>query len=369
MWKWENSTNHTRDYYLEPSDIACDSYNRYEEDFDLAVELNNNAIRISIEWARLEPTEGKFDEKEFEHYKKVLTAAKERNLKTYVTLHHFTNPVWFSDLGGWTSRKSPFYFSRYAKKCAQELGDLIDAFLTINEPQVILLMSYATGKWPPNKKNPLLTIIAYINLTLSHRSAYDSIKAVSHRYKVGPVMQISWYEDSKKKLSIIGGITSKILYWFNCDMHLLPLLGKSDFIGINYYFTNIIRNVRRHNPDAFLNDMGWWINPEGMEKVLVDLKRFKLPIYVTENGLADSKDRIREEFIKAMLIACARAIKKGAPLEGYFHWSLLDNFEWHHGFWPRFGLVEIDRENNLKRIPRKSFAVYAKICKTGKIEW
>ena len=365
-WEWEQSKG-DREYPLEPSGIACDSYNRYEEDFDLCVKLNNNAVRISVEWARLEPREGEFSEAEFAHYKKVLKSAKDRNLKTFVTLHHFTNPIWFAKKGRWESYKSAHFFARYAKKCAQEFGDLVDVYLTINEPQVYTLMSYMSGIWPPCKKSFLMSLLVQINLMRAHRKAYDAIKSVNPKYQVGIVKNIVWYETLSSKYHIFDQFGVAFMNFIGSGFFLIPIHKKLDLIGLNYYFTSRIGNLRVKNPDNITSDLGWWIYPKGLEKILIDLKKYNLPIYITENGLADAKDEKREEFIKSMLTSCANAIKAGVPLKGYFHWSLLDNYEWHHGFWPRFGLVDVDRESassagKLKRTPRKSFYYYADIC-------
>jgi beta-glucosidase len=366
-WAWENEPPKDRGSQREPSDGACDSYNRYEEDFDLCKKLNNNAVRLSIEWARIEPEEGKFSKKELDHYREVLKAAKKRGLQTFVTLHHFTNPLWFSKKGDWRTGKSAFYFARYAQKVAKELDLHIDKYLTINEPQVLALMSYTLGMWPPCKKNPLYSLQVQINTIRAHRKAYDAIKKESSK-PVGIVKNVVWYEPAKGGFKPLNYLVAKFLYWLNNDFFLRPVLGKSDILGVNYYFTNRIKNFRLNNPDAMvLSDMRWWVNPAGLEKVLLDLRKYNIPLYITENGIADAQDRLRPDFIRSMLISCAKAIEKNVPLKGYFHWSLLDNFEWHHGYWPRFGLVEIDRDNNLKRTPRKSFKYYAQICKSGKI--
>lgn len=368
-WEWEQRTPKTEDNNPEPSGIACDSYNRYEEDFKLAKKLNQNAIRISVEWARIEPQEGVFDQKEIEHYQKVLQSAQEQGLKTYVTLHHFTNPIWFSKLGGWTSMKSAFYFARYAKKCAENFNGWVDTFLTINEPQVYALMSYTVGTWPPNKKNYWYSLIVQINFMRAHRAAYDAIKEVK-AVPVGIVNNIVWYEIHNKKFHVgwlLETLIAKLLFFLNTDFFMKPILNKTDVIGLNYYFTNRIKGFGLSNPNAFVSDLNWWIDPKGLENVLLYLKKYNKDIFITENGLADSQDRIRSEFINVMLTACANAIDKAVPLKGYFHWSLLDNYEWHHGFWPRFGLVEIDRSNDLKRKPRKSAEFYARICKENKI--
>jgi len=366
-WEWEKDKPDDRQFPLEPSGVACDSYNRYSEDFDLCKELNNNAVRISLPWNRIEPGEGRFNRSEIEHYRKVLQAAKDRGLKTFVTLHHFTNPLWFAGKGGWTNFKSPQYFKNYAKKCAKEFGGLVDAFLTINEPQVYALMSYTNGMWPPNKRNYFLSLIVQINLLRAHIDAYKAIKSVGN-FTVGLVKNIVWFEPHPTEATFLDKAICKFLYFLNCDLFLKPIGKNIDLLGLNYYFTTRISHGRVKNLDDVISDLGWWINPMGLEKILLDLKRFKFPIYITENGIADAKDIRRKKFIHDMLVSCYKAIAKGVDLRGYFHWTLIDNYEWHQGFWPKFGLVEIDKKNGLARIPRKSFYYYANICKDNKIE-
>ena len=364
-WEWEHNKKRGQKYPLEPSGIACDSYNRYEEDFDLCKKLANNAVRLSVEWARIEPQPGKFDQRELDHYKKVLTAAHERGLKTFVTLHHFTNPLWFSKKGGWINLKAPWYFARYAKVCAKELGPLTDAFLTINEPQCYALMGYTIGMWPPQKINPVYSLICQINFMRSHNKAYDAIKSVNN-YTVGLVKNIVWWETYDKNPHFWDRWAAKFLYYLNSDFFIYPILKNLDILGLNYYFTNQVKNLKAVHPTGIVSNLNWWVNPEGLRDVLLYLKKYKVPVYITENGLADSDDKIRKSFIKAMLIACQEAMQQGAQLEGYFHWSLIDNFEWHEGYWPKFGLVAIDRKT-LERKPRKSFYYYAEICHNNEV--
>ena len=370
-WYWENR-NRTGEpewkakWPLEPSLMACDSYNRYEEDFDLCVKLNNNAVRFSIEWARIEPVEGVFDHNEIEHYKKVLRAAKIRNLKTFVTLHHFTSPIWLANIGGWLNPKVVDYFARYSKKCAEEFGDLVDIWLTINEPQVYNLISHLYGRWPPQARNPLKVLKVQQNQIKAHIKAYDEIKTVGN-YKVGIVRNINWFAGFIWPLN-------KIFYYLNSYVFLNAIKSKMDLIGLNYYFTQV-RNLKwiLHIDGRFphgrypLSDKSWSLNPTGIEQILLGLKKYGVPIYITENGLADQKDKFRVWYMNQILKYCARAMAKGVPLRGYFHWSLIDNYEWADGYLPRFGLVEIDRENGLKRLPRPSFYFYANICRTGRI--
>ena len=375
-WIWEHR-NRLKDsnnlfinrsmWPLEPSLEACGSYHRFEEDFDLAAELNNNAIRFGVEWARIEPAPGMFDEKEIRHYKKVLKAAKDRGLKTFVTLHHFTSPVWLTNRGGWMSLKTPKLFARYAGKCAEEFGDLVDVYLTINEPQVYAMVSFLAGKWPPQSTNPVKADVIQINMIRAHNQAYKAIKKVGN-YTVGIVKHVAWYEKSPESASPLDTALAALLRFLNTDYFLRPIKKNLDVLGLNFYFSNYVKYFNpRYNPDDKFSDTGWWLGTFGLKKVLLSLKKYKLPIYITESGLADAQDRHRAKYIKDILWQCAEALEEGAPLRGYFHWSLLDNYEWADGFWPRFGLVEIDRENNLQRKPRPSFYKYAKICKSGTI--
>ncbi len=365
-WYWEQNKPKNRKWPLEPSNKACNSYNLYSTDFDLCKKLNNNAVRISVEWARLEPKQGTFSKKEFNHYKKVLKDAKNKGLKTFVTLHHFTSPLWFYKKYGWHNPKSAKLFAIYAKKCAKEFGDLIDYYITINEPQVYLYMSYLKGVWPPSKKNPFLAFITNLNFMYAHSLSYKAIKSVNSDYAVGIVKNIAWYEP-KNKYNLLDLIVSKFLYFLGADSLLLPIKKYLDFIGLNYYFSNRINFFKNANPNDIVSDLGWWIYPKGLEHVLISLKKYNLPIYITENGLADSKDALRIKFIKSMLQSCLNAINKGVKLKGYFYWSLLDNYEWHEGFWPKFGLVHVNLKT-FKRTPRKSFYYYSKIAKLNSLK-
>jgi beta-glucosidase len=363
--EWEKRKKPSNKYPLEQSGIACDSYTRYEEDFELCKKLNNNCVRISLAWNRLEPKEDFFDMKEVEHYRKVLVCARDKGLKTFVTLHHFTNPTWFSKKGGWTTYSAPKTFADYAKFCARNFGDLTDYYITINEPQVYALMSYTNGTWPPNKRNPILSLICQINFIRAHKLAYRAIKAITDK-PISIAKNIVWY-DTAHDGKFIDSVLAKFLFFLNCDFFLKPIKNYLDFIGVNFYFTTHFKNLQIHNKDDWLSDMGWWINPKGLENVLLALKKYRKPIVITENGTADSKDSFRTCFLTEMLTACHKAIKRGVDLHGYCHWSLIDNYEWHQGYWPKFGLVEIERYNNLKRTPRKSFYYYATICSRNEI--
>ena len=184
---------------------------------------------------------------------------------------------------------------------------------------------------------------------------------------IGIVKNVAWFETDSKKSIFLDRWLGKLGMFFNTGLSLLFVRKNLDFLGVNYYFTNRFIKLRWKNPNDKVSDLGWRIRAEGLEHVLLYVKKFHLPIYITENGLADADDSRRKDFIHDHLVACWNAIQKGVDLRGYLHWSLIDNYEWHQGFWPRFGLVEIDRANNLQRKPRPSFYYYAGICKNNKV--
>ncbi len=343
---------------------ACNHYNRYEEDFDIAKSLRHNAHRFSIEWSRIEPEEGKFNEKEIEHYKKVIKALRSRGLEPFVTLWHWPIPIWLKNKGGWQSRKITDYFERYVEKIVFALKDDVKFWITLNEPEIFSSMSYLKGVWPPQKENPISYFLAIRNLIKAHRKAYQIIKKIQPDAQIGIAKNNIYFEEAGKGVDFI---LKKIIDWWWNFYFLNKIKNHQDFIGLNHYFHNRIKNFKfNQNENKKISNMGWELYPEGIYYVLKDLKKYNKPIYITENGLADAKDENREWFIKESLENIHKAIQDGIDVRGYFYWSLLDNFEWDKGFWPRFGLVEIDYETMERKI-RKSALEYAKIIKDSAI--
>ena len=341
---------------------ACDSYNLFKKDFDLAVSLGHNAHRLSLEWSRIEPKEGEFDERELKHYEEVIKALKERGLEPFVTLWHFTLPVWFADKGGWLNKDSVVYFERYVTKVAETYKHLgIKFWVTINEPEIYTLNSYIRGIWPPGKKSLLYYRPVNNKLIKAHKSAYSIIKKIVPYSEIGIAKNNSYFESHGRNPwnKFIKVFADK--HWNN--YFLSRIKDQSDFIGLNYYFHNRINWWFNRNENKSVSDIGWEIYPEGLYRVLLDLKLYNKPIYITENGLADSEDKKRGDFIKDHLNFALKAMKDGVKLRGYFHWSLLDNFEWQKGFGPRFGLVEVDYKT-MKRTVRPSAKEYKKIIET-----
>lgn len=344
---------------------ATDHYNLFEKDFELAKELGHNATRFSIEWSRIEPEEGVFNQNEIEHYRKVIKKLRELKIEPFVTLWHFTNPLWFSEIGGWENKKSQYYFSRYAKKIGETLGEEINFWITLNEPEIYTLESFTLGLWPPNKKNIFSSINTIKNMIAAHKAAYNELKKINFKSNVGIAKNNIYFEAYGK--NPFNKILKKIADHFWNYYFLNKIDSAQDFIGLNYYFHSRIKKfIFNQNENIKVSDIGWELYPEGIYHLLKELERYKKPIYITENGLADSADKNRGWYILEILKNVKKAIDEGVDVRGYFHWSLIDNFEWDKGFWPKFGLIEIDYKT-FERKPRPSAEIYKKICKTNSI--
>ena len=345
---------------------ACDHYNRSEEDLDIAKSLGLNAFRISIEWSRIEPEEGKVDEKEIEHYRKVLKAIRARGMEPFVTLWHYTLPVWFSRKGGWENKKSPDYFKRYSAKIVKEFSDDVIFWLTFNEPILIIGGGYIKGYRPPQKHNIFEAFRVYKNLIKAHKLAYAEIHKKKPQAMVGFTEWLNFF-DNRNGIFQTGFLLFLAKHFTN-EYLIKQTIGHLDFIGAQHYMrVPFSLSALLHEEKYQENDMGRQIVPEGMYYILMDLKKYNLPIYITENGIPDAKDRKRAGFIKNYLFHVHKAIREGVDVRGYFHWSFLDNFEWDKGFWPRFGLVEMDYKT-MERKVRPSALEYAKICKNNYLE-
>jgi len=343
---------------------ACDHYHLYEQDFDIAKKLGHNAHRFSIEWSRIEPEQGKFNEKEIEHYRKVILALKKRGIEPFVTLWHWTNPLWIRDIGGWENKKITDYFERYAEKISNALGENVKFWITLNEPEIYASNSYFAGVWPPQKKNLFAYLRVLNNLIKAHRKAYGVIKKADSNSKIGIAKNNIYFEAYQNKL--VNRVLKKFIDWWWNFYFLNRIRNHQDFIGLNHYFHNRINYGFNKNENKKISDIGWELYPEAIYYVLKDLKRFNKPIYITENGLADGGDKKRSWFILESLKNIGKAINEGVNVRGYLHWSLMDNFEWDKGFWPRFGLVEVNYKT-LERKIRPSALQYAKICKTNEL--
>lgn len=330
-------------------------YQLYAKDFDIAKGLNLNAFRFSIEWSRIEPKEGQWDESEIEHYRKYIKTLKQKGLEPVMNIWHWTMPIWLAEKGGFKYRTNLQYFNRFVHKIAQEFGNEIKYVITINEPNNYAVLGYMTGRWPPQEKNFFSMLRVYWNLASAHKKAYYLLKHENPKLQVGAAAQLANIQ-AKNPHDPFGEISTKLMRYFWNWWYLNRIRREQDFVGVNYYFTDYYDGFfRRKNPSTPLNDMGWYMEPEGLYPLLLRAwAHYKKPIIITENGVADMRDEYRRWWIEETIVAMERAMSQGVQIKGYFYWSLLDNFEWDQGWWPKFGLVEVDREHGMRRKVRNS---------------
>ncbi len=340
---------------------AADHYRLFEEDFDLLKKLHMNAFRFSVEWSRIEPEEGAWNAEAIEHYKKYVAALSKRGIEPIVTLFHFTLPVWFAEMGGFEQRKNVDYFTRFAEKIITELGPDIRFVITLNEPEGYAYDSYYKGHWPPNMTSKRTMWRVLRNLAYAHNQTAKMLHQLNRRYKVS-VAKNTMYAYAGDD-ALLSRKVADVFQYFQDDYFLRKVVKNCDFIGVNYYFSNRIYGYRIHNPDERISDLGFDMSPADIQQALERLHdKYHLPIIVTENGLADATDENRKWWITHTILAMQRAMEHGVELQGYLHWSLLDNFEWDKGKWPRFGLVHVDYTNQ-KRTLRPSAIWFAAVIK------
>ena len=342
---------------------ACDHYNRFESDFDIAASLGANAERISLEWARIEPEEGKFDEAAVVHYRKVLEALRRRNLIPMVTAWHFSLPLWFSRRGGFLQKDAENIFARYCRFVAERLGGHAGLWLTMNEPMVYASAGYMKGAWPPFRKNPIAFLRAVRALLRAHRASYAAMKAARPSIKVGIAKNNVFFESDINPLNIAMRACAD---WFWNHRFLRKLEGCQDFIGLNHYRHHKFGASKEERAAAVYSDTGWEVHPASLYRCLAALKSYGIPIYVTEHGIADAADTRRAGFLRLAFLSLRRAREEGVDVRGYFYWSLLDNYEWAEGFSKRFGLVAVNYDT-LERTVRASASVFAEQARTNSL--
>jgi beta-glucosidase len=358
---WPQNEKEAKDPDNYVSGKGTDHYNRYEADFDLLKKMNMNSFRFSVEWSRIEPQEGAWNIEAIEHYKSYVAELRRRGIEPVLTLFHFTLPVWFTALGGFEKRSNISYFVRYAEKIVRELGIDIRYVITVNEPEVYAYESYMMGYWPPNVTSKVMTRRVLSNLARAHNQTAAAIHAINRRYRVS-IAKNSPYVYAGDD-AVLSRKYADFLQYARDDYFLRKVVKSCDFLGVNYYFSDRVYGYRVHNPDERVSDLGWDLAPANIQQALERLhEKYALPILITENGLADREDADRQWWITQTLIGMQKAMDNGVVLEGYLHWSLLDNFEWDKGRWPRFGLVAVNYDN-LERTLRPSAVWFGKVIK------
>ena len=327
---------------------GVDHYHRYEEDFAILKSLNMNAFRFCIEWARIEPQEGAWDAAAIAHYRTYLRTLKKMGITPVVTLFHFTLPEWFAAKGGFEKRRNIKYFVYYVEKVLSELGRDIEWIVTINEPTVYAGESYLEGHWPPNKTRKRDMLRVLYNLVTAHKKVYKLTRA-RKKWKVSMAHHLIYCYPGDD--AILSRASARVANYLLNTWVLRRVRRYSDFLAINYYFARQIYGYRVHDPYLKVSDLGWDMQPDKLQYLLEDVaERYRLPIMITENGLADGADSQRQWWLTETIKAMHEALKRDIKLIGYLHWSLLDNFEWDKGYWPKFGLVAVDRQTMARTV-------------------
>lgn len=392
-WEWEQQGK-----VKEKSLLACDQWELYEKDFDLAKSLSHNAHRFSVEWSRIEPKEGEWDEAAIAHYRHIIVSLRERGIEPIVTLHHFTNPLWFARKGGWERPESVDEFTRYVRYLVGELGSLVRYWITINEPMVFMYKGYIKGEWPPGEKSIPKAIKVIRYLIYAHVHAYQVIHEEANRQKVEARVSLAhhflsfapchskdlrdhfsaWMRDRLFNFSLLDALSKGWFFFPGVFAEKLPIKKTLDYIGLNYYTRDFVEYIGIGVPQVFghlctlthyrreysRNQMKWEIYPQGLYQFLKRLKRYQLPILITENGICTREDTQRETFILDHIKSVVRALQENIPVIGYLYWALLDNFEWAEGYSPRFGLIEVDYATQRRKI-RPSALRMAELIRKG----
>jgi beta-glucosidase len=355
MPKWPEIKQYAEDPANYISGQGVKHYDMYALDIAIVKKLNLNSFRFGIEWSRVEPEEGVWDKEAWIHYATYIQTLLDVGIEPFLNIWHWTMPTWFTDKGGFAKKENIVYFERFVAKMCQEIQiKKLTYILTLNEPNVYTSFGYITGEWPPQQKKPLTALLTYKNLVTAHKRVYRILKEANPHVQIGVATQLANIQ-AKRPHNIIDQTATKLMrygwnWWF-----LNRIKRYQDFVGFNYYFTDYYKGFSRSNPSVPLNDMGWYMEPEGVYPLLLRVwSHYKKPIFITENGVADANDEHRRWWLEQTMVAMERAISEGVDLRGYLHWSLLDNFEWAYGWWPKFGLVSIDRQSGMKRTVRPS---------------
>lgn len=389
---WEVEDGRIR--YGHKAGLACDWWGgRWKEDFDRAVETGQNAHRLSIEWSRVQPRPDVWDEEAIDYYRQILRGLRQRGLTAMVTLHHFTDPLWISDTGGWENDQTPVLFEKYVFKIVEALKEYNNLWITINEPNVYAVMGYFYENFPPGKSDLKACYKVLKNMVRGHAAAYRAIHSLQADASVGIALNYQSFMPAHPWFPIERWLAKFLHHSFNAAFPQTLQNGRfrfafqseviaearrtQDFFGLNYYTRTVVAMNLANKKDHFIkmgfptgaqvSDTGHMANvPDGFSEAIRYARGYGLPIFITENGIEDTNDNLRPEYLIAHIHRVWRAVNSNWPVKGYFYWSLVDNFEWERGWTQRFGLWGLDIETQA-RIRRTSVDVYQAICRENGI--
>jgi beta-glucosidase len=329
------------------SEQACDSWSHWRDDIGLLQQMGLNAYRLSLEWARIEPEQGQFDQAALDVYLQQLQTLKAAGIEPMITLHHFTSPAWLADLGGWANPDVVGHFVNFTNKVVEMTGDLVRWWVTFNEPSILAFKAYIEGSWPPHQAYNLRGYTRLLRHAVrAHHRARRALRSanpdaqVSMAFAIWPLKPLRPWSPIDRAMVLLGD-------WLWQGRVLQRALPELDWIGVNYYSRTFVGwpwTSNDNHVSGERTDFGWEIYPEGLREVLNRVGHYGKPVIVTENGISDADDDQRAAYIVAHVRQMLLALEDGVDLRGYMHWTLLDNYEWAEGFEQRFGLATRDRE-------------------------
>jgi beta-glucosidase len=390
-WRWE------QDGYIKDARsarVACDWWQDAEPDFDCMANMGQNAHRLSLEWSRVEPREGQWDEAALDRYRELLTGLRQRGIEPMVTLHHYSNPQWFVDQGGWENEKLALgRFTRYVEKVVGALSDLVQLWCTFNEPNNYVLMGWMRGHWPPGRTDFGLAMCVMRVLLKTHAAVYHLIHELQPQARVGLASHLVMFDPANSGSLMdrwAAGLQDKLfnqatlsalgqgrMPWLTRHPFIREVKGAFDWIGVNYYYRRRVAFDRGQGkafwgrlvvPEGAEEPVPGWgeVYARGVLRLARRLAALGRPIYITENGVHDLSDAQRPRFILSHVMQTWRAVQFNIPIRGYFHYTLVDGFEWDNGYSLRFGLVKMDPKTG-ERTMRRSGELYAEICQANAI--
>jgi beta-glucosidase len=350
-WRFEHAEGTIA---TEPSGSACDSWNRFEEDLDLIASLGLNSFRLSVEWARIEPQHGVISHEALDHYRQVLQGCHQRSILPVVTLHHFTLPLWVADAGGFENPNIAKWMGDYAGVVGYALGDLIGIACTVNEPNIVALMGYLRGHFPPQVTS--WERFSGVNHAMRecHVAMRGALRTGPGSYPIGLCLSMQEFEAVEGAHDLLASFLDEME-----DQYLRATTDADDFLGVQCYTKILLGPEGIVEPDGETTEMGYLFWPQCVEFcVRRAAHAVAVPIIVTENGIGTTDDAQRIRYLREALKGLSNTMRDGIDVRGYFQWSLLDNFEWTLGYRPKFGLVAVDRDT-FARTPKPSAQWYA----------
>lgn len=389
---WEKEPG--RIYQGQTSGLACDWWGgRWKEDLGNAARDGQNAHRFSVEWSRVQPASDRWDDGALDFYREMIGGMRDLGLTPMLTLHHFSDPLWISEMGGWEHDRTPEYFENFVRRVAEAFKDNVNLWVTLNEPNGLVVGAYLDGGFRPGKKGLRCAFSAMKNLIRGHARAYRAIHEIQPCAQVAYTLYYRgffpkrewflpdrWAADTLKKN--VNEIFSQAIQTGRVRFAIFKTfikeaIGTQDFIALQYYSADLVSfnltkpgelfTSREYPEDAALSPTRFIADvPRGMKQALEWAHQYNPPIYITENGVEDDKDEMRPAYLLRHLLEVWRAANSNWQVKGYFHWSQVDNFEWERGWSQRFGLWGLDPRTQI-RFRRRSADLYAAICRENGI--